>query len=53
VPFPEAGLKTRGHEEPPRTLEDDPVYQAHRDDWERFHTRFVRPDRFVDGLRGR
>jgi tetratricopeptide (TPR) repeat protein len=32
-------------------LEDDPVYQAHRADWERFHTRFVRPDGFVSGLR--
>jgi hypothetical protein len=32
-------------------LEDDPVYQAHREDWERFHTRFVRPDVFVRGLR--
>jgi len=32
-------------------LEDDPVYQAHRQDWERFHTRFVRPDAFVNGLR--
>ena len=26
-------------------LEDDPVYQAHREDWERFHTRFVTPGR--------
>jgi hypothetical protein len=25
-------------------LEADPVYQAYREDWERFHTRFVRPD---------
>jgi tetratricopeptide (TPR) repeat protein len=32
-------------------LEADPVYQAHRDDWERFHTRFVRPDGFVRGVR--
>jgi Tfp pilus assembly protein PilF len=32
-------------------LETDPVYQAHREDWERFHTRFVRPQRFVDGVR--
>ena len=32
-------------------LESDPVYQAHREDWERFHTRFVRPDRFVNGIR--
>jgi tetratricopeptide (TPR) repeat protein len=47
-PLPEAGLKTH---EPPRELEDDPVYQAHRRDWEQFHTRFVRPEPFVDGLR--
>jgi hypothetical protein len=32
------------------TLEDDPVYQRHRDDWERYHTRFVAPDAFVNGL---
>ena len=32
-------------------LEDDPVYQRHRDDWERYHTRFVTPQRFVRGLR--
>ena len=23
------------------TLEEDPVYQRHRDDWQTFHTRFV------------
>jgi hypothetical protein len=45
----DAGLETRGQKE--LELEDDPVYQAHREDWERFHTRFVRPDRFVSGVR--
>jgi len=35
------------------TLEADPVYLAHRQDWERFHTRFVEPQRFVSGLRAR
>jgi len=35
------------------TLENDPVYRRHRADWERFHTRYVRPDRFLQGLRGR
>jgi hypothetical protein len=48
-PAPGAALKA--HEQPPRQLEDDPVYRAHREDWERFHTRYVRPDRFVDGVR--
>jgi Tfp pilus assembly protein PilF len=50
----EARLKARGHEtsaEFELELEDDPVYQAHREDWERFHTRFVRPDQFVRGVR--
>jgi hypothetical protein len=33
-------------------LEDDPVYRQHRDDWERYHTRYVSPDRFLRGLAG-
>ena len=33
------------------TLEDDPVYQRHRDDWQRYHTRYVTPQRFLRGLR--
>jgi tetratricopeptide (TPR) repeat protein len=32
------------------TLTSDPVYQRHRDDWRRFHTRYVTPDAFVTGL---
>jgi hypothetical protein len=32
------------------TLTSDPVYQRHRDDWRRFHTRYVTPDTFVTGL---
>jgi hypothetical protein len=32
-------------------LEDDPVYQRHRDDWQRYHTRYVTPRRFLNGLR--
>jgi hypothetical protein len=46
----EAGLKSRGYRGE-LELENDPVYQAHREDWERFHTRFVRPDAFVSGIR--
>ncbi len=30
-------------------LEDDPVYRRHPDDWQRYHTRFVTPDRFLGG----
>ena len=32
-------------------LEDDPVYQRHKDDWRKYHTRFVAPDTFLRGLR--
>ena len=35
---------------PPRTLEDDPVYQRHRADWETFQTRYVAPDRLRGAL---
>jgi len=34
----------------PSDLEHDPVYQAHASDWERYHTRHVRPDAFARGL---
>lgn len=40
------------YDKPPGGLEDDPVYQKHPDDWQNFHTRFVRPDGFERGLRG-
>ncbi|MCY4057850.1 MAG: hypothetical protein OXG44_07600, partial [Gammaproteobacteria bacterium] len=32
-------------------LEDDPVYLRHKDDWRRYHTRFVAPDAYLRGLR--
>ena len=32
-------------------LEDDPVYQRHRDDWQRYHTRYVTPRRFLNALK--
>jgi FG-GAP-like repeat len=32
-------------------LEDDPMYLTHRDDFERFHTRYVSPDLVRDALR--
>ena len=53
LPLPSHARPAYGAEPAPRDLEDDPVYQANRADWERFHTRFVRPDRFVDSLRTR
>jgi hypothetical protein len=32
-------------------FEDDPVYRRHADDWQQYHTRYVTPRAFVDGLR--
>ncbi len=32
-------------------LEDDPVYQAHREDWVNYHTRYVSPEPFHFSLR--
>ena len=34
-------------------LEDDPVYQRHRADFERYHTRYVSPDPARNALRGK
>jgi len=32
-------------------LEEDPVYRQHARDWQTYHTRFVTPRAFLDGLR--
>jgi Tfp pilus assembly protein PilF len=32
------------YDRPPRELEDDPVYRAHRRDFEEYHTRYVSPE---------
>ncbi len=32
-------------------LEQDPVYLRHAEDWRTYHTRFVTPREFLDGLR--
>lgn len=32
-------------------IEDDPVFKAHPQDWQTFHTRFVDPTTFLRGLR--
>jgi hypothetical protein len=36
---------------PPRSLEDDPVYKVHAQDWQDFHTRYVSPREFHRVLR--
>jgi hypothetical protein len=36
---------------PPGHLEDDPVYRRHAHDWQRYHTRYITPQRFHEALR--
>ena len=36
---------------PPTTLQNDPVYQKHRDDWRGYHTRWVDSRKFQGALR--
>ena len=36
---------------PPGRLEDDPVYRRHAQDWQRYHTRYITPQRFYEALR--
>jgi hypothetical protein len=35
----------------PTCLEDDPVYRRHAGDWQTYHTRYVTPDGFAQGIR--
>jgi hypothetical protein len=35
---------------PPGNLEDDPVYRHHALDWQRYHTRYITPQRFHEAL---
>jgi tetratricopeptide (TPR) repeat protein len=51
LPLPSHSRPDYGAAPSTLTLEDDPVYQRHRDDWEQYHTRFVTPSAFVRGLR--
>jgi tetratricopeptide (TPR) repeat protein len=38
------------YDRPPGALEDDPVYRFHQADWETYHTRYITPSTFQDGL---
>jgi hypothetical protein len=49
LPLPAHDLTT--YDRPPGRLQDDPVYQRFPDDWRKYHTRYVTPDRFERGLR--
>ena len=36
---------------PPGRLEDDPVYQAHQQDWQTYQTRYVTPRGFMGAVK--
>jgi len=51
LPLPEHGRREYKASSPQLALEDDPVYQRHPGDWQTYHTRFVTPRTFLQGLR--
>jgi hypothetical protein len=51
LPLPSHDRPAYGSLPAPSDLESDPVYRRHPDDWVTYHTRFVRPDRFLGGTR--
>jgi tetratricopeptide (TPR) repeat protein len=48
LPLPYHGMKD--YTVTPKTLEEDPAYRLHPSDWQHYHTRYVTPEIFVDGL---
>ena len=53
LPLPSHDTPAYGSRTTSVVLQDDPVYKRHRDDWSRYHTRYVTPEVFVAGLRPR
>ena len=51
LPLPSHDQRDYTASSPALGLEDDPVYRRHPHDWQRYHTRFVTPREFLDGLR--
>lgn len=49
LPLPYHGMKN--YDRPPGTLEADPAYRRHPEDWLNFHTRYITPDRLENALR--
>ncbi len=48
LPLPYHGMKD--YSRAPSTLENDPAYRLHPEDWQRFHTRYVTPRAFIKAL---
>ena len=51
VPLPAHGDAEYDAPSSPPVLSDDPVFRRHREDWGTYHTRFVEPRTFLEGLR--
>ena len=51
LPLPSHSRPDYGAGSPSLALDEDPVYRRYRDDWEQYHTRFVTPRAFIQGLR--
>jgi tetratricopeptide (TPR) repeat protein len=49
LPLPAHDLKS--YDTPPGRLQDDPVYQRFPEDWKKYHTRYVTPFVYEQGLR--
>lgn len=49
IPLPDHSL--HDYVRPPTTLEADPVYLRHADDWKTYHTRYIHPGEFLDALK--
>ena len=50
LPLPSHDRPDYGALAVPGDLESDPVYRRHPEDWRAYHTRFVTPSAFLDGL---
>jgi hypothetical protein len=50
LPLPEHGRADYPGSSAVTTLQEDPVYRRHAADWQTFHTRYVDPRPFLDGL---
>jgi hypothetical protein len=51
LPLPDHATPAYGSSPVVAALEDDPVYQRNPDDWRVFHTRYVTPSMFLQGIR--
>lgn len=49
IPLPDHAM--HDYVRPPTTLEEDPVYRRHADDWKTYHTRYIHPGELLDALK--